>query len=588
MIPITLPRTVLIAVVLAAALFPLIGATFYIQLGAKIMIMAIFALSLDLLVGHTGLVSLGHAAYFGVAAYALALISPKYEAANLWLTLPAAMAVAALAALIIGFFVVRTAGVYFIMVTLAFAQMLYSVFHDTKLGGGSDGIYIYVRPELTIAGFKPLDLENPVQFYYFVLILLVAVYAFLHRVLHAPFGRALAGIRLNEQRMRSIGFPVFAYKLGAFVLAGALAGLAGYLAACQFGFVNPDILAWQQSGIVLMMVILGGMGRLHGAVLGAFSYVLLQEIFSAPALLGAYAKHWQLAMGGLIVMIVLVFPHGIGGFLDIALRRISYRRPSGARTERHMTSDEILKVAACAKTSAGSPPSTTYRSKSGPANCMRSSDPTAPARRLLLTYCRAICRRARVASCFARKTLRNLPPERRSRLGIGRSYQKTNIFLGFTVLENCRLAAQSRAPRPLNWWRDASSYGDAMEQARRALAAVELADRADDIALALSHGEQRQLELAMCLATAPQLLLLDEPLAGMGAEESQKMVELIGRLADTHAILLVEHDMDAVFQLADVLTVMVNGKVLATGAPAEIRANREVQNAYLGSSDEIS
>ena len=127
-----------------------------------------------------------------------------------------------------------------------------------------------------------------------------------------------------------------------------------------------------------------------------------------------------------------------------------------------------------------------------------------------------------------------------------------------------------------------------MKQARRALAAVELADRTDDIALALSHGEQRQLELAMCLATAPQLLLLDEPLAGMGTEESQKMVDLIGRLADTHAILLVEHDMDAVFQLSDVLTVMVNGKVLATGAPAEIRANREVQNAYLGDSDKIS
>jgi branched-chain amino acid transport system ATP-binding protein len=156
------------------------------------------------------------------------------------------------------------------------------------------------------------------------------------------------------------------------------------------------------------------------------------------------------------------------------------------------------------------------------------------------------------------------------------------------VLENCRLAAQSRAPRPLNWWRDASSYGDEMERARRALAAVELTDRAGEIALALSHGEQRQLELAICLATEPQLLLLDEPLAGMGAEESQKMVGLIGRLVDTHAILLVEHDMDAVFQLAGVLTVMVNGKVLATGAPAEIRANREVQNAYLGDSDKIS
>ena len=588
MIPITLPRTVLIAVGLAAALFPLIGATFYIQLGAKIMIMAIFALSLDLLVGHTGLVSLGHAAYFGVAAYALALISPKYEAANLWLTLPAAMAVAALTALIIGFFVVRTAGVYFIMVTLAFAQMLYSVFHDTKLGGGSDGIYIYVRPELTIAGFKPLDIENPVQFYYFVLILLVAVYAFLHRVLHAPFGRALAGIRLNEQRMRSIGFPVFAYKLGAFVLAGALAGLAGYLAACQFGFVNPDILAWQQSGLVLMMVILGGMGRLHGAVLGAFSYVLLQEIFSAPALLGAYAKHWQLGMGGLIVMIVLVFPHGIGGFTRYRFAPdflpATERRSHG----RHMTGDEILKVRGLCKNFGGlaAVDNVSLQVRTGELHAV--IGPNGAGKTTLINLLSGDLPTSSGSILFREKDITKFPTARRSRLGIGRSYQKTNIFLGFTVLENCRLAAQSRAPRPLNWWRAASSYGDAMEQARRALAAVELADRTDDIALALSHGEQRQLELAMCLATAPQLLLLDEPLAGMGTEESQKMVDLIGRLADSHAILLVEHDMDAVFQLADVLTVMVNGKVLATGAPAEIRANREVQNAYLGSSDEIS
>lgn len=321
MTPISLPRPILLAAVLALALFPLAASTFYVQLGAKIMILAIFALSLDLLVGHSGMVSFGHAAYFGVAAYALALISPQYEAANLWLTLPAAIGVSALTALIIGFFVVRTTGVYFIMVTLAFAQMLYAVFHDTKAGGGSDGIYIYVRPEMTLAGWKPFDLENPTQFYYLAFIFLVAVFAFLNRVLQATFGRALAGIRLNEQRMCSIGFPVFAYKLGAFVLAGALAGLAGYLAACQFGFVNPDILAWQQSGIVLMMVILGGMGRLHGAVLGAFSFVALQEILSAPALLGAYAKHWQLALGGLIVLIVLALPHGIGGLLDGALRR---------------------------------------------------------------------------------------------------------------------------------------------------------------------------------------------------------------------------------------------------------------------------
>jgi branched-chain amino acid transport system ATP-binding protein len=179
-----------------------------------------------------------------------------------------------------------------------------------------------------------------------------------------------------------------------------------------------------------------------------------------------------------------------------------------------------------------------------------------------------------------------LAPERRSRLGVGRSYQKVNIFPAFSVLENCRLAAQSREPRPVNWLRDAMSYDKVLENARQALSAVGLGNRAAVMAATLSHGEQRQLEIAMSLATDPKLLLLDEPLAGMGAEETLNMVELIGELTANHAILLVEHDMDAVFRLAQVLTVMVNGKVLASGAPEAIRANREVQRAYLGGADE--
>jgi branched-chain amino acid transport system ATP-binding protein len=180
----------------------------------------------------------------------------------------------------------------------------------------------------------------------------------------------------------------------------------------------------------------------------------------------------------------------------------------------------------------------------------------------------------------------HLAPERRSLLGIGRSYQKVNIFPAFSALENCRLAAQSRDPCPLNWLRDAMSYDAILVNARQALAAVGLADRADGVAGRLSHGEQRQLEIAMSLATDPEVLLLDEPLAGMGTEESLNMVELIGALGASHAILLVEHDMDAVFRLAQVLTVMVNGRILASGTPEEIRANPEVQRAYLGSADE--
>jgi branched-chain amino acid transport system ATP-binding protein len=175
-----------------------------------------------------------------------------------------------------------------------------------------------------------------------------------------------------------------------------------------------------------------------------------------------------------------------------------------------------------------------------------------------------------------------LSADRRSRIGVGRSYQKTNIFAGFTAFENCRLAAQSRIPRALHVFSDAASFGPVAEAATSALDAAGLASRADRIASTLSHGEQRQLEIAMVLATRPEILLLDEPLAGMGAEEAALMVDLLRTLKPRHATLLVEHDMDAVFAVADVITVMVNGQVLESGSPAQIRASAAVRDAYLG------
>ncbi|AKU11520.1 branched-chain amino acid ABC transporter system, permease protein [Azoarcus sp. CIB] len=298
-------RNYLPLVLLVLALFPIFGSGYYNELIAKIMIMAIFALSLDLLVGFTGLVSFGHAAFFGVAAYSVVLLSPKYDPGNLLLVLPGAVFTGAAVAFVVGLFVLRTKGIYFIMVTLAFAQMIYFVFHDTPLGGGSDGAFLNVKPELRIGETVLLDLNEPMQFYYIVLVLLVVAYVFLRVLLRSPLGHALAGIRSNEHRMLSLGFPVFLYKLAGFVTAGGLAGLAGFLSACQYGFVTPEILSWHQSGNVLLMVILGGMGTLNGAVIGAFAFVVLQEVFSA------LTKHWQLLMGVVIVTVVMVLPGGL-------------------------------------------------------------------------------------------------------------------------------------------------------------------------------------------------------------------------------------------------------------------------------------
>ncbi|MFH1869216.1 MAG: branched-chain amino acid ABC transporter permease [Pseudomonadota bacterium] len=298
------------------ALFPLVESTFYMQLLTKVLIMAIFAMSLDLLVGYTGLVSFGHAAYFGLAGYALALMAPQYETVSLWWSFPASIAVCALFALITGMLVLRTRGIYFIMVTLAFAQMLFFIFHDTKIGGGSDGIYIYAKPTMKLGEMELVNLEKLENFYWLTLLSMAATYMLLHRVLGSSFGRALQGIKVNEHRMRALGFPVFRYQLASFTLSGALAGIAGYLAAVQYGFVNPEILSWHQSGAVLMMVILGGMGSLYGAVIGSFAFILLQEALSNQAWFGAWAKHWQLAMGILIMLVALYLPQGLAGLMQ--------------------------------------------------------------------------------------------------------------------------------------------------------------------------------------------------------------------------------------------------------------------------------
>jgi branched-chain amino acid transport system permease protein len=317
----SLPRSVQLVLAtgfLALAIFPFVGSDFYAQVVSRMMILAIFAMSLDLLQGVTGLVSLGHAAFFGLAGYALAFITPATEPVSLWWTLPLAVAASGAAALLIGFFVVRTHGIYFIMVTMAFAQMVFYLFFDNKVLGGSDGIYVNFKPD---AGF--FDLENKRVFYYFTLTILLAVYVFLRRLLWSPFGRALAGIRVNEHRMRAMGYSTFGYKLTAFTVAGALAGLAGYLWGAQTGYINPELMGFHMSAHAIMMVILGGMGNFAGAIVGAFAFeFLLHEFKDLPTIGNVHlGKHWQLWMGLFIVLVVAFAPRGLLGLVERVSRR---------------------------------------------------------------------------------------------------------------------------------------------------------------------------------------------------------------------------------------------------------------------------
>ena len=295
------PWSVLVLLALIALPFVanVFGEAFYIALATRILIFALAATSLNLILGFGGMVSFGHAAFLGVGAYTVVILS-QMGVVDAWVAWPTAMVVAGLFALLIGAVSLRTQGVYFIMITLAFAQMMYYLVVSFKAYGGDDGMSLPARSRI---GF--LDMFNDTHFYYVTLLACVAVLVLIARVLNARFGHVLQAIRENEVRMQSLGYAVFRYKLCAFVMSGALVGLAGALLANQSGFVSPAMMQWSQSGMLMMMVILGGVGHLYGGVWGAIVFLLLEETLSH------FTIHWQLGLGALLLMVVLLLPNGL-------------------------------------------------------------------------------------------------------------------------------------------------------------------------------------------------------------------------------------------------------------------------------------
>src|SRR5215467_226956 len=292
---------------LLLAALPQFVSAYYVELGTYAFIAAIFALSLQLLVGCTGLVSLGHAAFYGLAAYTVYLITGGGPGVSILITLPAATAIAGLAALVVGALSLRTRGFFFLMVTLAFGQMMFFLFHDTKLGGGTDGAFLS-RPVLALFGWElPLTRrQRPIAIYYISLSLLVAAYLTLVLILRSLFGRVLEGIRVNEHRMVALGYHTYRYKLAAFVIAGMLAGVAGHMWTMHRGFVNPELIGWHRSAEALLMILLGGLGTLHGPILGALAFTGLGEV-------AGLVTERKLLIEGLVVLgVVLALPRGLG------------------------------------------------------------------------------------------------------------------------------------------------------------------------------------------------------------------------------------------------------------------------------------
>ncbi|NMM26900.1 MAG: branched-chain amino acid ABC transporter permease [Glaciimonas sp.] len=279
------------------------GETFYIGVVSRLLIFALAATSLNLILGFGGMVSLGHAAYFGAGAYTVAILM-QYGVLSAWISWPAAFLAGALLALIIGLISLRTKGVYFIMITLAFAQMIYYVFISLKAYGGDDGMNLPRRSTLGI------DLASDTTFYYVVLFIFVVAISLIHRLINSRFGRVLQAVRENKIRMEAIGYPVFRYKLVCFVIAGALASLAGALLANLTLMVSPNLMHWTQSASLMVMVILGGIGYFAAGIIGAVTMLLLEEILSS------YTIHWQLALGLILLGVVLFLPRGLASLFE--------------------------------------------------------------------------------------------------------------------------------------------------------------------------------------------------------------------------------------------------------------------------------
>lgn len=296
-----------LATIAVLALLPVValavGQPFYVVFATRMLIYALIASSLNLLIGYVGLVSFGHAAFVGAGAYTVAVLMAA-GLGSAWLLWPAAMLVAALMAGLIGAVSLRTRGVYFIMITLAFAQMVYYLVVSLRALGSDDGLTLAARPSL---GFLALDRDA--TFYYVALTILLVALLAMRALLNAPLGRALQGIRDNEMRMEAIGFPTYRLKLLVFVIAGAAAGLGGGLLASLNGLVGPNLLHWPESGLLMIMVILGGAGRLAGGVLGAATLLIAQEAIAGHTI------HWPLAIGVVLLAVVLFAPQGLSGLM---------------------------------------------------------------------------------------------------------------------------------------------------------------------------------------------------------------------------------------------------------------------------------
>ena len=581
--------------ILFPLVFPLIGGTY--DMMDRILIWGLFGFGFDLLFGFTGLLSFGQAAFYGVGGFTAAYLLTHGFLHNALVALIAGTLLASILGGIIGALSLRRSGIYFAMLTLAFGEMFYflDISPLAQLTGGENGLSGVPAANL---GFG-IELRTPEEMYWLIAVLFFFGFLLARRIIKSPFGAILVAIRENSVRAGVLGHDVQKYKLAAFIIAAAYGGLAGGLLGLFQGYMPPDAFYLETSGQLVVQTIMGGAGTLLGPTVGAAVWIYLRSALQQFDVIGSL---WKMILGIAFVLIVTLFRKGICGGIRVLWNRvaapgIAQQRvvpagpsvpaapaPAAIRTRSALDGPIILEARGVVKRYGGltAVDDVSFAVNEGEIRAL--IGPNGAGKTTFFNMLSGTLPVTAGEVYFAGERISHLGSTLVCQRGIAKSFQINQLFPSLSVRDNIRIPALARRygrfhPSML---RDVAHDKDNNADVDAAIALVQLGDRADALASELAYGEKRRLEIGLALATKPRVLLLDEPTAGMSPSERGETVQLLKRIAAGMTIVIVEHDMDVVFGLADRVSVFFNGRKIAEDWPQAIQANADVRNAYLG------
>jgi branched-chain amino acid transport system permease protein len=594
-LPVGLTEIILAAVLICSPfVLPAIGGTS--DTLSRILIWGLFGLGFDLIFGYTGLLSFGQSAFYGTGGFIASYLLVSHTIPDVFLGLLIGTLGASLVGLIIGFLALRRSGIYFAMITVAFGEMFFFLENSALYPwtGGENGLPNVPKPKIVLPGFT-FSFSDPWAMYGLLAVIFFVGFVIARRIVRSPFGHVLTAIRDNPVRASAVGHDIWRYKLTIFVIASAYAGLAGGLEGVLQGYMSPEAFSFDTSGQLVMQTVIGGAGTLLGPLIGGAVWLYLRNELQAALSLGAA---WKLVLGVVFVILIMFLRRGIvGGVSDLW----HWLRPSAPEEAEAPTAA----VQAAAPTPHRPPPNpdriaietkglgkryggivanenVDFRVHEGEIRGLIGPNGAGKS-----TFFKMLTGEVPPSSgqitMFGRDTT-ELDVTAVCQLGVAKSYQINQLFAKLTVRRNLMISAlsRSRGAFRLDLLRDADRMAELNADIDETLRLLDLTPRADVPVSQLAYGEKRRLEIGLALGTDPKILLLDEPLAGMSPQERANTVQLLKRLAIGRTLVVVEHDMDALFGMADRVTVLAQGRILTEGTPAEVQGSAAVQDAYLG------